>query len=116
MFEEYRSVRAEAALSKDQLLTINAAGSSQVCDTFGLHPKLTFLQSLYDEGDALFFANVGVLFEPVTKETWKSRTPTQLFAHNVQLRDTQQVDPFQKSPGTGAVGRMADILTKYEYN
>ena len=116
MFEEYRSVRAEVALSKDELLTINAAGSSQVCDTFGLHPKLTFLQSLYDEGDALFFANAGVLFEPVTKQTWKNRTPTQLFAHNVQLHDTQQVDPFQKSPGTGAVGRMADVLTKYEHN
>ena len=59
-----------------------------------------------------FFANVGVLFEEVTKENWNVRTPTQLFAHNIQRKDTQQIDPFQGVAGTGVLGRMADVLTE----
>ena len=44
------------------------------------------------------------------------KTNTQLFAHNVQQRDTQQIDPFKNVAGTGVIGRMADALTKLGYN
>jgi len=66
--------------------------------------------------DLAFFANVGVLFEPVTKDDWDEKTLTQLFAHNIQQRDTQQVDPQQQTQGTGVLGRMADALTLGGYN
>ena len=63
-----------------------------------------------------FFANVGVLFEEVTKADWNLKTNTQLFAHNIQQQDTMKVDPFEDVDGTGVLGRMADVLTKNGYN
>ena len=67
MYEEYASVRGQIALSKDKLLTIDT-NDDQVCNKFGLHPQLPVLQTLYEDEEALFFSNTGVLFEPVTKE------------------------------------------------
>ena len=72
MYAEYNTVRGEVALPKAQLLPISTTG--QVCSTFGIHPSLPILKSLYDAGDALFSANTGVLFEPVTKEDWNVKT------------------------------------------
>ena len=116
MFAEYESVRAEVALAKSELLTIDSGNPDQLCSKFGIHSNLSVLKSLYDSGEALFFANTGVLFEPVTKETWDSKTNTQLFAHNIQQRDTMQVDAYQEVAGTGVLGRMADTLTKNGFN
>ena len=82
MYKEYRKARGSVALSKKQLLPINAATSSQPCSVFGLHPRLKVLQKLYNENAALFFANIGVLTEPVSKENYSFKTVTQLFAHN----------------------------------
>ena len=56
------------------------------------------------------------MFEEVTKADWFLKTHTQLFAHNVQQKDTQQIDPFKNVDGTGVMGRMADVLTKNAYN
>jgi len=116
MYEEYKSVRGQIALSKDKLLTISTGGEDQVCSTFGLHPNLPILKSLYEESDALFFSNTGFLFEPVTQEDYKEKNPTQLFAHNVARKNTREVDAFQEAAGTGVLGRMADILTRNEFN
>jgi len=116
LYAEYSLVRGTVAIPKESLLTISAKGSSQVCNTFGIHPSLSVLHSLYQDGDAIFLANTGVLFEPVTKDNWRKKTRTQLFAHNVQNRDTQQVDVYQEIGGTGVVGRMADALTNLGYN
>ena len=59
LHEEYKSERGVVALEKDDLHTIDASG--QPCAKFGLHPKLPKLQSLYQDKDATFFANIGVL-------------------------------------------------------
>lgn len=82
MYDEYKSVRGSVALSKDDLLPIDAQDSGQVCKNFGLHPNLPFIQNLYAEGDVSFFAGVGVLSEPVSKNNYWFKTKTQLFAHN----------------------------------
>ena len=82
MFHEYKMARGTVALSKEELLLIDAETSNQVCDVFGIHPSLPVVQELYGQGDALFVAGVGVLSEPVTKENYVSKTKTQLFAHN----------------------------------
>ena len=114
MYAEYASVRGAVKLAKSALSPITT--TCQVCSTFGVHSKLPILKTLYDAGDVLFFANTGVLFEPVTKADWNVKTQTQLFAHNVQQRDTMQVDAFQKVAGTGVLGRIADSLTKFGFN
>ena len=55
------------ALTKDKLLPFNVSVGSQPCRTFGLHPELPVLHSLYHSGEAAFVANVGALVSPVTK-------------------------------------------------
>ena len=80
--KQYRNTRGKVAIPKGDLLKIDAYTSSQQCKKFGLHPKLPFLQSLYNDRDALFFAGIGVLSSPVTKNDFMHKTKTQLFAHN----------------------------------
>ena len=46
--------------------------TGQPCATFGLHPSLEKMQTLYQAGDAAFYANVGSLVEPLTVEDWKA--------------------------------------------
>ena len=41
---QYTEVRGAVALSASELLPLDAAGSDQPCDTFGLHPELATLQ------------------------------------------------------------------------
>lgn len=113
MYEEYASVRGQIALSKDKLLTIDT-NDDQVCNKFGLHPQLPVLQTLYEDEEALFFSNTGVLFEPVTKEDYAIKTTTQLFAHNFMQRETHTVG--KDTVGTGVLGRITDILSQNGYN
>lgn len=82
LYDEYKTVRGSVGLSKNDLLPIDAQGSNQICRRFGLHPNLPFVKTLYDEDDVAFFAGVGVLSEPVTKDDYWMKTKTQLFAHN----------------------------------
>ena len=65
-----------------QLLPIDAIGSSQSCDTYGIHENLPILKELYDSGDASFIAGIGVLTSIVNKQNYAEKTLTQLFAHD----------------------------------
>ena len=114
MYEEYLQVRAQVAIPKTSSLPISA--SNQVCETFALHPNLTFLQSLYNDGDLALFANTGILTRPVNKNNWSVLTQTNLFAHNHCQEETKRVDPLKSSVGTGVLGRMTDALTSYGQN
>ena len=103
-------VRHQVAISKGRLLPIDA--SNQVCSKFGIHPNLPAVRDLYDDGDLLFFANTGVMSQPVTKDNYYSLTKTQLFAHNHMQRETTRIDPYDLEKGTGILGRMTDILSQ----
>lgn len=82
MYDEYKRVRGSVGLPKDELLPVDATSSNQICDVFGIHPNLPFLKESFDQKEAIFFAGVGVLSEPVTKDNYLMKTKTQLFAHN----------------------------------
>lgn len=43
------------------------AAGTQPCTKFGIHPALSVLQQLYEQGDAVLLANVGALLEPLDK-------------------------------------------------
>jgi hypothetical protein len=86
--------------------------NSQVCETFGVHRDLGAVQQLYNDEDLLFFANTGVMSQPVTKENYNVLTQTQLFAHNHMQREAKRVDPYDTSSGTGVLGRMSDVLSQ----
>ena len=60
-YKEYQKMRGRVALDEDELLNIDARGSDQVCDTFGVNNNFPLLQKLYQEKEAIFFANTGAL-------------------------------------------------------
>ena len=106
-------MRGEVKLTKSSLLPIvMPSGHSQPCTKFGIHPNLEIYKSLYDQGDAAFFANIGSLVEPVTKSEFQAKSklvPPSLFAHNTQQRQSQSVYA-QNMAAKGVLGRIRDAL------
>ena len=118
MYQEYADVRTDIALNKATLLPFDVPPGEQVCNRFGLHPAMPKLHELYNQGEALFMANVGPLVEPVTKEEvmgFTKRLPQFLYAHNVQQEATQTMFP-QRRVATGVLGHMNDALYAQGYN
>ena len=112
LYQMYKDTRKHVALESNVLLPIDA-GNSQSCSTFGLHPSLSSIQTLYNQEEALFFTNAGFLMEPVTLTDWQLKhAGTQLFAHDVQRKRAKEVDAFEEFSGTGVLGRMTDVLTE----
>ena len=89
MFAQYQAARGDVALGRGTLRGIDATGSGQVCDSFGLHTRLVTLQSLYNDDDLTFISNLGILEQPVDMSNWREKTSnTALFAHNTQTEET----------------------------
>ena len=61
MFAEYSKARRFHAIPKDELLHIDAEGSGQRCDLWGINKHFPLLKDLYDEKDAMFVLNMGIL-------------------------------------------------------
>ena len=78
LHEQYKTVRGDLHLARTQLLNISVPTGTQPCEVFGVHPKLPFLRSLYQSGDAAFVANVGALAEPITKTEYKEKSKWQI--------------------------------------
>ena len=116
MFKEYKQVRKDVALAKNSLKTISTSG--QICNTFGIHGKLPFVQQLYNQAQLSFYANVGVLEQPVEdKAKYRElNKKTALFAHNVQQNEITAVDINDDTAGLGVCGRMTDILSLNGYS
>mmetsp|Transcript_20151 Transcript_20151/g.41987 ORF Transcript_20151/g.41987 Transcript_20151/m.41987 type:complete len:2123 (-) Transcript_20151:67-6435(-) len=117
MYEDYNTVRGNVALGKGSLLQIDS-GSSQVCSKFGMHPKMNWLKQLYEDGDAAWVANVGVLTEPVTQDDFhkkSNKVPPSLFAHNSQAQALHTANPHDPT-GSGWLGRVKDSLVRKGYS
>ena len=116
---EYQTARAHVALDGNSVLQITVPAGTQPCATFGLHPSLGTVKSMYDAGDAAMIANVGTLVEPITRTDVKckvapcKRVPPSLFAHNTQSTRAFTVHA-QYANAQGVVGRMADALKSSE--
>jgi uncharacterized protein (DUF1501 family) len=123
-YDEYRTVRGPLALDRDgqagqdPLLPINSNG--QAYTEFGLHPRLTELQALYNSGHAAFVSNVGTLIQPTNLARYKSGAaslPTGLFSHADEIVHWQTVVPQVAGSGPkGWAGRMADCLSQANSN
>jgi uncharacterized protein (DUF1501 family) len=103
----YQQGRGSLAIAQPTLLPI-ANGS----DTYGLHPSLPEIQSLYNQGKAAVLANVGMLVQPLTRAQYLSpnaAVPAQLFSHSDQTGQWQTAIPTGLG-STGWGGRIADLL------
>ena len=61
MYNEYKTARKGHTIDKDDLLDIDATGSGQQCNTFGINKNFPILKEMYDQGDGMFFLNMGIL-------------------------------------------------------
>ncbi|CAL1691533.1 hypothetical protein MMB232_01676 [Brevundimonas subvibrioides] len=93
------------------------AGTNATVRTFGLHPFLGPLKTLFDAGRLGVVANVGTLIRPITKAQYQGRTvafPANLFSHNDQQSTWQAGQTEGARVGWG--GRYGDLLSSLNGN
>jgi len=105
----YAANRGPLALSQGSLLPIQVGS-----DTYGLHPSLIEIQSLYNAKKAAILANVGMLVAPTNRTSYLAANggaavPAALFSHSDQSSQWQTSVPNGLG-GTGWGGRLADSL------
>ncbi|MEO6081263.1 MAG: DUF1501 domain-containing protein [Steroidobacteraceae bacterium] len=100
------------AIPKASLLPLNPLNTNLNGVTFGVHPSMPGMQTLFNSGRAAVVANVGPLIRPTTKVQYQTpgwELPPQLFSHN------DQQDQWHSLRGksllkSGWGGRVADVL------
>jgi uncharacterized protein (DUF1501 family) len=104
-YTNYATIRGPLAIPQAQLLQLSAMPN------FALNPNLPDIQTLFDNNNAAFVANVGTLIEPTTKTQFKAGTglPTNLFSHPDQQLEWQNASTSGATQ-TGWAGRIADAL------
>jgi uncharacterized protein (DUF1501 family) len=109
-FGEYKSIRADLALQQSELLTL--PGTTGNGRSYGLHPGMSELHSLFSNGDAAMIANVGTLLEAFDAQAVQSGTaklPLGLYSHADQISQWQTAVPNGRiAQGWG--GRIADLM------
>ncbi len=115
-YQVYSAARGPLALAQDSLLPLNLVTPDGQGRTFGLHPNMPELQSLFNNDRKLaLMANVGTLVEPTTRVQYLNGTaklPPQLFSHADQQVEWQTGWP-DAPPTSGWGGRLADLLTSF---
>ena len=104
----YQQNRGGLALAQSSLHSI-LNGS----DTYGLHPSLTEIQALYNQGKAAVLANVGNLVTPIDRTGYngsnRAIVPASLFSHADQTNEWQSGIP-NGIAANGWGGRIADSM------
>jgi uncharacterized protein (DUF1501 family) len=110
-YNAYRSARDVLSIPQASLLPIQTPDIPGDDREWGLHPQLTGLKSLYDQGKCTFVVNTGTLLAPITKAEYLaggSAIPPFLYSHNDQQAQWQSSVPdAQKKVGWG--GKIADL-------
>ncbi len=115
-YNEYATTRSNQAIPQADLLPIIPNTSDG--KTYGLHPALTNVQSMFAAGDAAVVANVGSLIEPITKPQFYAGsipTPLGLYSHADQFMHWQTSVP-QDRVAVGWGGKIADLLNAANTN
>ncbi|HKF69719.1 MAG TPA: DUF1501 domain-containing protein [Vicinamibacterales bacterium] len=108
-YADYAATRGALAVPKEQLLSVSVPSAGA---TFGLHPNLTRLQSLWQAHRVAVVTNVGPLVAPLTRQQYLDNTgpkPYQLFSHSDQQTEWQSGYATRPVP-TGWGGRTADVV------
>ncbi len=112
-YAAYATARSNLALPQSSLRAITPKNSDG--RTWGLHPSVGELQTLFNSGKAAFIANAGTLVYPTTKAQYNARSvplPPQLFSHSDQQVQWQHSVP-DKPTTTGWGGRIADLVNTF---
>lgn len=115
-YAAYAQNRGVLAIPSNSLLPIGLKNYSDG-RTYGLHPNLPEVQSLYNQGNLAFVTNVGTLLRPTTLADFQAgiALPPQLFSHSDQQVQWQSSVPDQPFL-TGWGGRLADAVEAMNSN
>jgi uncharacterized protein (DUF1501 family) len=104
-YATYSSLRGPLALAQNTLLPLTPTPN------FAINPNLPDVQTLFNNKNAAFVANVGTLVQPLTRAQYLAgqTAPTNLFSHPDQQLEWQNAAVSAATP-TGWAGRMADVL------
>ncbi len=107
-YSAYSAARSAAGLAIPQasLLPVSPLSGG----SYGFHPNMTEMQTLFNSGKLAVLCNNGPLVEPITKTTYQNGTgkkPLQLFSHSDQVGLFQTAIANSVSQ-TGWGGRLAD--------
>jgi uncharacterized protein (DUF1501 family) len=105
---DYASARPELSLSKNVLTALSGSSAGH---TFGLHPALAPLASLYNQGRMAWIANAGPLVRPATARQVIEHSvavPSFLLSHSDQTM--WQQGWLGDSDGSGWAGRALELL------
>lgn len=118
-YAEYAATRSDLAIAQASLLELNNPQCTGFRDfscnygAFALHPAMTGMRDLFNNGKLAFMANVGTLVEPIMNETdFKSglkKIPEGIYSHSDQIMQWQTSVP-QSRNALGVGGRIADLL------
>ncbi len=109
-YNVYAASRQNMSVAQSALLPINPVTPDGA--DYGLHPSMTGVQNLFEQGRAAIMSNLGPLIEPTTKNQFLSRSvvlPPQLFSHNDQQDQWLSLKGNAVS-STGWAGRIADLI------
>ncbi|MCB1606574.1 MAG: DUF1501 domain-containing protein [Xanthomonadales bacterium] len=117
-YAQYATARADLAIPEGELLPLSPVVPPTGGGSFGTHPGMPELQSLFNSQRAAIVANTGPLLYPITKAEYTNGTvpvPAQLFSHSDQtvLWQTPQAET-QNRRGWG--GRLADLFYSTNVN
>ncbi|HEV2487065.1 MAG TPA: DUF1501 domain-containing protein [Terracidiphilus sp.] len=104
-YATYSSLRGPLALAQNTLLPLTPTPN------FAINPNLQDVQTLFNNKNAAFVANVGTLVQPLTRTQYLAgqSAPVNLFSHPDQQLEWQNAAASAATP-TGWAGRMADVL------
>ena len=110
-YNNYAASRSNLAIPSNDLLNINALNAGGI--NYGVHPSMTELQQLFNNGKAAFISNVGTLVEPVPDKFsfWNEtvKLPLGLLSHSDQVMHWQTAFPHSRT-STGWAGKIGDLL------
>jgi uncharacterized protein (DUF1501 family) len=107
-YSQYSTTRnaAQLAIAQASFLPVSPVSGG----SFGFHPNMPEMQSLFNQGKLAVLCNNGPLVEPLTRTTYQNGTgkkPLQLFSHSDQVGLYQTAIANSVSQ-TGWGGRLAD--------
>ena len=107
-YTSYANARstAQLAIAQASLLSVSPVSGG----SYGFHPNMPEMQSLFNQGKLAVLCNNGPLVEPLTRTTYQNgsgKKPLQLFSHSDQVGLYQTAIANSVSQ-TGWGGRLAD--------
>ena len=107
----YAATRQGLAVPRESLLPVSPQGLA--ASSFGFHPSMPGLASLFEQGHLAVVPNAGPLIAPTSLDDYRNQAatlPPQLFSHNDQQHQWHTLRG-RVSSKTGWGGRIADALS-----